>query len=307
MREEIPALLGGERLDRIVSMLCDISRTAATALIDDGDVRVDGAVVTTRSARVATGSIVEAPDATVVAGGGVEAEPDVPLTVIHADDDVIVVDKPAGLIVHPGAGHPTGTLVNAVLARFPEVAGVGDPARPGVVHRLDKGTSGLLAVARSEAGYTGLVAQLSARTVSRAYDTLVWGIPDSTAGLVDAPIGRSKREPTRMAIATGGREARTRYEVIESFRSPDRLSHLVCRLETGRTHQIRVHLEAIGHPVVGDRRYGGARTSLPLDRPFLHAAHLGFTHPVTGDELAFDAALPADLAKILLELRAADG
>ncbi len=195
-------------------------------------------------------------------------------------------------------------MVNGLLARFPEIARVGDPHRPGIVHRLDKGTSGLLAVARSQAGYEGLVAQLSARTVARAYDTLVWGVPGSSQGMVDAPIGRSRRDPTRMSVASNGRDARTRYEVVTSrFSEPDAASRLTCRLETGRTHQIRVHLSAIGHPVVGDHRYGGARKHVAVDRPFLHATHLGFTHPVTGEELSFDSPLPPDLVAALALFR----
>ena len=299
MREEIPALLGGERLDRIVAMITDVTRALAAELVDDGSVQVDGKVVTNRSVRIPAGAVVEVGAIPAPVDHTPMGDDDVVLDLVHVDDDVIVVDKQPGLIVHPGSGNPTGTLVNGLLARFPEIAGVGDPARPGVVHRLDKGTSGLLMVARSPAGYAGLVEQLSARTVARRYDTLVWGVPRSSAGMVDAPIGRSRREPTRMTVSSEGREARTRYQVVADFDQPEKLARLECRLETGRTHQIRVHLQAIGHPVVGDQRYGGARTSVPVGRPFLHAAHLGFTHPVTGEEMAFDAPLPPDLATVL--------
>ena len=302
MREEIPTLLGGERLDRIVSMLADISRTRAAELVADGLVLVDGVPVTARASRVPTGAIVEAPDQDAIVAAAPVGEPAIDLVVVHADADVVVIDKPPGLVVHPGSGNLDGTVVNAVLARFPEIAGVGDPDRPGIVHRLDKGTSGLLAVARSAVGYESLVAQLSARTVARAYDTLVWGIPASGGGMVDAPIGRSRRDPTRMTVSADGREARTRYEVVATYDLPEPLARLTCKLETGRTHQIRVHLQAIGHPVVGDRRYRGAKPSLPMDRPFLHAAHLGFEHPVTGEHLAFDSPLPPDLAAVLESL-----
>ena len=195
--------------------------------------------------------------------------------------------------------HADGTLVNGLLARYPELAGVGDPGRPGIVHRLDKGTSGLLVVARTQAAYDGLVAQLAAHTAERRYLALVWGHPASAAGLVDAPIGRSPRDPLKMAVVADGREARTRYQVRETFDRPAPTALLDCRLETGRTHQIRVHLAAIGHPVVGDATYGGVRPALDVPRPFLHAYRLSFDHPATGERLTFESPLPADLATIL--------
>jgi 23S rRNA pseudouridine1911/1915/1917 synthase len=219
--------------------------------------------------------------------------------VVHEDAEVIVIDKPAGLVVHPGAGHADGTLVNGLLARFPELAAVGDPARPGIVHRLDAGTSGLLVVARTPPAYASLTAQLGERSVERAYDTLVAGRVENDEGVVDAPIGRSTREPTRMAVRADGRAARTRYLVVSRWTEPQAVSRLECRLETGRTHQIRVHLAAIGHPVVGDVRYGGGRSALPLDRPFLHAARLRFRHPGTGEPVAFASSLPPDLQAVL--------
>jgi 23S rRNA pseudouridine1911/1915/1917 synthase len=224
--------------------------------------------------------------------------------VVHADADVVVVDKPAGLVIHPGSGVDRGTLVNGLLHRFPEIASVGDPARPGIVHRLDRGTTGLLVVARTPAAYEALVAQLSAREVERQYAALVWGVPDSPAGLVDAPIGRSARDATKMAVTADGREARTRYEVRRTFTGPAPTALLSCRLETGRTHQIRVHLAAIGHAVVGDATYGGRRPAIPLDRPFLHAERLSFDHPVTGERMTFESPLPADLRAVLDGLRA---
>jgi len=221
------------------------------------------------------------------------------------DDDVIVVDKPSGLVVHPGAGNMEGTLVNGLLARYPEMAGVGSAVRPGIVHRLDLGTSGALAVARTQVAYDSLVGQLAERTVGRRYLALVWGRPEAPTGVVDAPIGRSTKDRTRMAVIGSGRPARTHYDVEETRVEPV-TSLLRCRLETGRTHQIRVHLSAIGHPLVGDRAYGGEREGLPegspLDRPFLHAAHLAFDHPVTGERMAFDAPLPVDLLGLLERL-----
>jgi 23S rRNA pseudouridine1911/1915/1917 synthase len=232
-----------------------------------------------------------------------EPEPDVDIPVVYADDDVIVVDKPAELVVHPGAGNARGTMVAGLLARFPELAGVGAPERPGVVHRLDKGTSGLLVVARTPAAYDALVAQLSARAVDRRYTALVWGHPEPPTGLVDAPIGRSRRDPTRMAVAAGGREARTGYAVTQTFIEPIEAALVECRLETGRTHQIRVHLAAIGHSIVGDPRYRGAKARFPLSRPFLHAHRLGFDHPGTGERVSFDSPLPPELTDALARLR----
>jgi 23S rRNA pseudouridine1911/1915/1917 synthase len=206
--------------------------------------------------------------------------------------------------VHPGAGRSTGTLVHGLLAAYPEIAGVGgDPSRPGIVHRLDKGTSGLLLVARTPRAHEALVAALSARSVHRRYRALVWGHVAAASGLIDAPIGRSAREPTRMSVDVRGKEARTRYEVLRHATEPVEVTELACTLETGRTHQIRVHLRSIGHPVVGDARYDGNRQSLPLHRPFLHAEGLALDHPVTGQPLRFESPLPADLQAVLSSLR----
>jgi len=210
----------------------------------------------------------------------------------------VVVAKPAGLVVHPGPGHAHGTLVHGLLERFPEIATVGDPARPGIVHRLDRDTSGLLVVARTAEAYTGLVGALAARDVDRRYLALVAGELASPRGVVDAPIGRSTRQRTRMAVREAGRPARTGYEVRAAWPAAG-VSLLECRLETGRTHQIRVHLAAIGHPVVGDGAYGGRRLDDGPSRPFLHAFALGFAHPVDGRPLAFEDPLPGDLAAAL--------
>ncbi|MEO5678582.1 MAG: RluA family pseudouridine synthase [Acidimicrobiales bacterium] len=221
-------------------------------------------------------------------------EPGITVPVVYEDEHVLVVDKPAGLVVHPGAGSATGTMVHGLLARYPDLVGVGgDDARPGVVHRLDAGTSGLLAVARTTEAYHHLVAQLAARTVERRYRALVHGLVAAPAGLVDGPIGRDPRDPTRHAVAANGKEARTRYEVLD--RGAD-TTLLACRLETGRTHQIRVHLAAIGHPLVGDVLYGG-HLGLGLTRPYLHAFRLAFHHPHTGDRVAFESPVPPDLVE----------
>jgi 23S rRNA pseudouridine1911/1915/1917 synthase len=298
--ETIPPALAGERVDRIVALLTGATRREAADLVAAGSVRVDGEPAVAK-ARLRVGQVVEVDDEARPSAVP-EADPAVEFTVVHADDAVIVVDKPVGLVVHPGAGNIDGTLVNGLLARYPELAEVGAPERPGIVHRLDAGTTGLLVVARTPAAYAALVAALAARRVDRRYRALVWGVPDGPSGIVDAPVGRSSREPTKMAVVVGGRPARTRYEVLEAFEAPARCALLECRLETGRTHQIRVHLAAIGHPVVGDARYGGARPAIELDRPFLHATHLGFRHPTTGEPVSFDSPLPADLRAVVTGL-----
>lgn len=301
--EVIPDALAGERIDRVVAMLSSCSRAEAVELIEAGEVLVSGRPVPSRSAKVRLGDEVqiEVPDR--AAAERLVPEPDVVLPIVHEDEHLLVVDKPAGMVVHPGAGQRTGTLVHGLLARYPEVVAVGsDPSRPGVVHRLDKGTSGLLLVARTGPAYEALVTALASRAVHRRYRALAWGRLAAATGLIDAPIGRSPREPTRMAIAVRGKEARTRYEVLCTYTRPVEVTQLACTLETGRTHQIRVHLRSIGHPVVGDVRYDGARQSLPLERPFLHAELLELDHPVTGERLRFESALPGDLQAVLDQL-----
>jgi 23S rRNA pseudouridine1911/1915/1917 synthase len=302
IREEIPAALAGQRLDRIVALLTDASRSDAAALVDAGGAHVDGATASSGKVRLALGQVVEIDPSKLPRRLLPEAEPDIIVPVVYADDDVIVVDKPAGLVVHPGHGHPTGTLVNALLATFPEIASVGDEMRPGIVHRLDVGTSGLMIVARSEPAYDMLVAALSSRRVTRGYRTLVWGHLASPTGLIDAPVGRDHRDPLRMAVVVDGKPARTRYRTIRNYDAPSIVAELECHLETGRTHQIRVHLAAAGHPVVGDGAYGGIRTGVVAPRPFLHAAALAFRHPRTSQELSFTAPLPPDLVGVLDEL-----
>ncbi|MBA2607808.1 MAG: RluA family pseudouridine synthase [Actinobacteria bacterium] len=301
MNIEVPDALAGERLDRIVALEAGVSRQEAQACIDGGGVTVNGRILTKGSARAVAADVITvdmpaAADTTLVADAGVEFE------VIYEDDDVIVIDKPAGLVVHPGAGNADGTLVHGLLARYPEIAGVGESDRPGIVHRLDSGTSGLMVVARTEMARQGLVEALTLRDVTRQYRALSWGEVDGLDGIVDAPIGRSTRERTKMAVVADGREARTRYEVVDRFTMPAKLTLLECMLETGRTHQIRVHLAAIGHPVVGDTRYGRSRPALRCDRPFLHAERLAFAHPVTGEPVAFTSALPPDLAAVQAKL-----
>jgi 23S rRNA pseudouridine1911/1915/1917 synthase len=296
----VPDALAGERVDRALALLTGWSRAEVARLVEDDDVLVGGKPVS-KGRKLVGGEVVELlaePPLPVPPG----PEP-VPVDLAYVDDDLAVVRKPPGLVVHPGAGHAGGTLVNGLLARFPEIATVGDPARPGIVHRLDRDTSGLLVVARTERAYEGLVAALARHAIERVYVALVWGALDAPRGVIDAPIARSQTRRTRMAVRDQGRDARTGFEVREEFASPA-VSLLECRLETGRTHQIRVHLSAIGHPVVGDGAYGGARSSLALDRPFLHATRLAFDHPVTGARVEVDDPLPVDLATVLAALEA---
>jgi 23S rRNA pseudouridine1911/1915/1917 synthase len=318
---EVPASLEGVRVDRAVALLADVSRSAVEQLIAEGRVLVDDEPVQVRSRVLRAGQQLSVELAAVVAPQLPEADPSVEFEVVHVDDDIIVVDKPAGLVVHPGAGNRTGTLVNGLLARFPDLASLVEPGglaipddeadfrandidRPGIVHRLDRGTSGLLVVARTPSATVSLVGQLSERTVVREYVSLVHGTVASPAGIVDAPIGRSETSPTRMAVTQRGKPARTRYQVEARHDHPVPVTLVTATLETGRTHQIRVHLAAIGHPVVADDLYG-PRRSIPgtdLHRPFLHARSLGFVHPGTGDHVSWDSELPPELQSVLAVL-----
>jgi 23S rRNA pseudouridine1911/1915/1917 synthase len=297
---EVPALLGGVRLDRVVAMLAGVSRAVAADLVVSGRVLVDGGEVRVGRATVEAGSVLDIllPDRP---GAEVRAEPEVSFQVVYEDDAVAVVDKPAGLVVHPGAGHGDGTLVGGLLARFPDLrelvaSGVCAPDRPGIVHRLDKGTSGLLAVARTDEAYLALIDQLAQRTMTRRYLALVAGDVEADQGEVDAPIGRSVRTPTKMSVRATGKPARTAYTVRQRREGSTLLE---VSLQTGRTHQIRVHMAAIGHPVVGDARYGKPDRLLGAGRFFLHAFGLAFDHPVSGDRIDLTAPMPPDLSEYL--------
>lgn len=302
VREVVPGSLDGERIDRVVAMFTGVSRSEATDLVRSGAVEVDETVVRRGADRLTVGATIAIDLPPGSDDLDLQPDPGVDVKVIHADESILVVDKAPGLVVHPGAGHPDATMVQGLLAVYPEIAEVGEATRPGIVHRLDRGTSGLLVVARTADAYRSLVGQLASRTVERRYRSVVWGHLESERGVVDAPIGRSARHPTKMAVTERGKPARTRYEVIDAFAGPVPVSELVCHLETGRTHQIRVHLAAIGHPVLGDARYGGGRQSLPCPRPYLHAEHLAFDHPATGNKVEFDSELPTDLREIRAKL-----
>jgi 23S rRNA pseudouridine1911/1915/1917 synthase len=304
MEVEIPGSLAGERLDRALASLTGLSRTVVASLIAEGGARINGNVVTKPSERVIEGAVLAA-DLPDPADHTPRAEEGVPFRVVYEDEHLVVVDKPAGVVVHPGNGNETGTLVNGLLHRFPDLAVTrpGDVERPGIVHRLDAGTSGLLVVARTHEAYDALVeAMASHHAIVRGYFTMVWGEVTPDHGSIDAPIGRSDRDRTRMAVRSGGKHAITHYEVLAHVADPS-MTVIRAQLETGRTHQIRVHFTAIGHPVVGDKRYRGSRAALRLDRPFLHARSLQFVHPITDEELAFTSPIPEDLLTVLRDMK----
>lgn len=311
--------LAGERLDKALASLSGLSRSRLQALITESGVFEEGKAVADSARRVRAGDVF-----VVVIPAAVPAAPEpenIPLAVVFEDDDLLVIDKPAGMVVHPAAGNPTGTLVNALLAHCGgSLSGIGGVRRPGIVHRLDKDTSGLIVVAKNDQAHRGLTAQFADRTLSRTYQAVVWGLPSPGTGRIEGNIGRSAADRKRMAVvASGGKAAATRYRVAQSF---GRSAALVeCTLETGRTHQIRVHMAHAGHPLIGDPLYGHGRAGRPsganaaalpahvrsalLDFPrqALHAAALTFVHPSTGETLRFAAGMPPDLEALVALLR----
>ncbi|MDR1827947.1 MAG: RluA family pseudouridine synthase [Methylobacteriaceae bacterium] len=321
--------MAGKRLDAVLAAaLPEFSRARWQRAVADGLVVCDGAPLTNAAAKVRAGSVfIVTPPLRQPAAPLAEA---LPLAVVHEDDDVLVVDKPAGMVTHPAAGNDSGTLVNALLHHCgARLADTGDPLRPGIVHRLDKDTSGLLVVAKTAAAYTSLRAQFAdhgrSGPLERAYTAFVWGVPSRAAATIDAPLARStlNREKRAVSTASDARTAVTRYTIEETF--CDRFNEpaaalLRLHLETGRTHQIRVHLAHIGHPVIGDALYGAGfktkvhrlagaarRTAAALRRQALHAAVLGFAHPTRDEVLRFESPLPEDLAGLYRALKAADG
>lgn len=296
------------RLDKMLAEATDLSRERVKALISGGEVELAGEVVRSASAKVEAGSSysihLPPPD-------DPQAVPqDIPIIVVYEDEHLIVIDKPAGMVVHPAAGNPDGTLVNALLHHCAgQLSGIGGVARPGIVHRIDKDTSGLLVVAKSDKTHEGLSAQFADHSLERAYLAVVNGHPVPPAGVVDERIGRSDANRKKMAVlpkdSSRGKHAVTRYKTVKRL---DHCALLECRLETGRTHQVRVHLASIGHALLGDPVYGRANSHLRpvlkrlgFARQALHAATLGFNHPVTGEALRFTSELPDDMRELIDE------
>ncbi|MBB6122323.1 RluA family pseudouridine synthase [Sphingobium subterraneum] len=306
----IDAGFAGARLDRaLAGLLPELSRERIKALILDAQVRDgEGRMIRDPAAKVASGQtfLLTLP-APVPADAQAQ---DIPLAIVHEDAHLVVVDKPAGLVVHPAAGNLDGTLVNALLHHCGgSLSGIGGVARPGIVHRIDKDTSGLLVVAKSDRAHEGLAVQFKAHSIERLYAAIVAGRPAPPAGTVDAWIGRSDRDRKKMAVQREGKgkHAVTHFRTVESF---GKASLMECRLETGRTHQVRVHMDHIGHPLLGDPVYGRGKKSckslldlIGFNRQALHAARLGFIHPITEEKLRFDSALPADMQELLSQLR----
>lgn len=305
----------GQRLDKWLSArLPELSRTRVKALIEQGLVTSAGATIADASAKVKAGQ-----DFTVAVPPDAPAEPEaqpIALTVVYEDDDLIVIDKPPGMVVHPAPGSPDQTLVNALLAHCGQsLSGIGGVRRPGIVHRIDKDTSGLLVVAKNDRAHHGLSEQFAAHSLERAYKALVWGLPTPPNGDIEGAIGRSPQDRKKMAVVShGGKHAHTRYRVIRPL-AGGVVSLVECRLSTGRTHQIRVHMTSIGHPLIGDPVYGrsrsaklkalpeSARTALAaFPRQALHAYLLGFIHPVSGERLKFESDVASDFSNLIFEL-----
>ena len=296
MSLRVPADMAGCRLDQVLArLLPEHSRNRLQGWVRDGRIRVDGAAAEPKRKLWGGETLQVEPDATPAETA--QAPEAIPLAVVYEDEQILVIDKPAGLVVHPGSGNWRGTLLNALLHRLPALAGL---PRAGIVHRLDKDTSGLLVVARTLEAQTDLVRQLQARTVRREYLALVRGTLDRD-GLVDAPIGRHPVQRTRMAVVAGGRPARTHYRVRERLAGATLVE---CALESGRTHQIRVHMAHIGHPILGDPVYARhAAGGIAFGRQALHAWRLGLRHPASGAALHWESALPQDMAGLLERLR----
>jgi len=315
IKKNVPHVCGGKRLDVVVSELFpNITRSQAQRIIKEGNVRVGGAPAKS-SHKVRIGE-----EVTLVL---TEPEPSVhvpepiPLDIVFEDKYIVVVNKPPGLVVHPGAGVKSGTLVNALLSHCGDLSGIGGVLRPGIVHRLDKGTSGLIVAAKTDEAHLSLAGQIARREVSRVYHAVVWGLVKQDSGRIEAPIARHRIQRKKMAVdSQRGKKAATRFAVLERFRFA---SHVLVSLETGRTHQIRVHFSHLGHPVFGDPQYGGRTKALSklhgrarndascmlglIERPALHAGELKFRHPVSGELMCFESPLYSDVEELLTEMR----
>ena len=288
----------GVRLDAFLSADGALTRSQAARLIAEGRVRVNGKPAA-KSARLSGGETVTV-DVPQLRETALPPQ-DIPLDVVYEDDDVIVVNKPTGLVVHPAPGHPDGTLVNALLHHCGDsLSGIGGEKRPGIVHRIDRDTSGLIIAAKNDAAHLALSAQLKDHSLSRTYECLVTGNMKQDSGTVDAPIGRSSADRKKMAVVPTGRRAVTHWEVVARYPG---VTHLRCRLETGRTHQIRVHMAYIGHPILGDTVYGAKKPVPGLTGQCLHAAGLRFVHPRTGEPVELHCPLPPEFTAMLQKLQ----
>jgi len=304
--------LAGQRLDRLLSgCATDLSRTRVKSLIESGSVTVDSKTIEDPNYRVSQGNSI-----LLTVPEPIEDQPeaqDIALDILHEDEHLLVLNKPPGLVVHPGAGNPDKTLVNALLAHCGEsLRGIGGVKRPGIVHRIDKDTSGLMVVAKTDSAHHGLSSQFSAHSIERRYDALIWGAPSPLSGTVSGPIGRSSKNRKKMAVVnSGGKAATTHYRVLYSFGML--ASHVSCELETGRTHQIRVHMTHLGHSLIGDQLYGrGTKRGVPdnirtaiakFNRQALHAATIGFRHPASNEDLRFEVPAPEDFQVLQNELK----
>ena len=300
--ERVVSRVAGEedadkRLDAYLREVSGLSRSRVASLIEAGEARVDGEVERKPSCRVEAG---RAYALTVPQAKPVSLEPqDLPLTILYQDEDVAVVDKPCGMVVHPAAGNPDGTLVNALLYHVRDLSGIGGELRPGIVHRLDKDTSGLLLIAKNDRAHAALSEQFKARTMEKHYRAVALGQMPQHGGLIDAPIARHPTDRKRMAVVPGGKPSQTEWAVLERLRGA---CYLDVRLLTGRTHQIRVHLQSVGHPLLGDAIYAPKATPR-APRLMLHAHTLAFTHPATGERMTLCAPLPPEFERMLQALR----
>jgi 23S rRNA pseudouridine1911/1915/1917 synthase len=300
----------GVRIDRALSdLFSTYSRNFLANLLKDGHVLLNGAPATKPSTRVMEGQSIriEVPDP----AASTLSSQDIPLVILHQDTDFAVIDKPAGMVVHPAAGHADGTLVNALLFHVDDLSGIGGELRPGIVHRLDKDTSGVMIVAKNDEAHRKLSSAWNTDAIRKEYLAIIYGTPEHHRGTIDAPIGRHPTDRKKMAVVAGGRRAVTDYELVERLRY---VSMLRCRLRTGRTHQIRVHLKHLGHPIVGDPVYAGPQwRGIPdrrlqqllasLNRQALHATRITFPHPRTGEIVTFESPLPDDLRSVLDAMR----